>query len=172
MRVCTIFFIPLALPACVAAAGSSPTNNDSANECLPPASADEQAQRAAKGPQNVLETPLQTCSTSPLTGYFRTGRCETGPSDRGVHVVCSEMTEAFLSYTKAQGNDLSTPRGTFPGLRPGDRWCLCASRWEEARRAKVAPKVILEATDKAALRKLHLKALREHARPAEADLSN
>ncbi|MEM6731307.1 MAG: DUF2237 domain-containing protein [Myxococcota bacterium] len=112
---------------------------------------------------NVLDAPLETCSLDPLTGYFRTGRCETGPTDRGVHVVCAAVTEEFLTFTKAQGNDLSSARGSFPGLRPRDRWCLCASRWEEARANGVAPEVVLEATDSAALRVLELEALKRHA---------
>ena len=103
--------------------------------------------------RNVLGRSLATCSTEPLTGYFRDGCCKTGPSDLGVHVVCAEVTEAFLSYTKSRGNDLSTPRPEFrfPGLKPGDRWCLCATRWLEAHEAGVAPPVHLAATHEKAL---------------------
>ncbi len=136
-----------------------------ASQCLPPASAEERAQRAERGTANVLGERLAPCSLDPLTGYFRSGRCETGPTDRGVHVVCGEVDAEFLAYTQGRGNDLSTPRGSFPGLTPGDRWCLCASRWDEARRAGVAPKVVLEATDEAALRVLELETLREHSTP-------
>lgn len=103
--------------------------------------------------KNVLGTELQTCSTSPLTGYLRNGCCETGRGDFGVHAVCAVMTAEFLAFSKAQGNDLSTPRPEFEfaGLKPGDRWCLCASRWQEAFEAGKAPKVVLEATHAAAL---------------------
>lgn len=132
-------------------------------QCLPPATREERARRAIRGPQSVLGEPLAICSLDPLTGYFRSGRCETGPSDRGVHVVCSEVDAEFLAYTKARGNDLSTPRGSFPGLTAGDRWCLCASRWEEARRAGVAPPVVLEATDEAALRVVDRETLERYA---------
>lgn len=115
--------------------------------------------------RNVNGQPLATCSTEPLTGFYRDGACRTGPDDRGVHVVCAEVTEAFLSYTASRGNDLSTPspRSRFPGLEPGDRWCLCASRWEEARRAGVAPGVVLEATEESALRIVDRAALEAHA---------
>ncbi|MEO1172927.1 MAG: DUF2237 domain-containing protein [Myxococcota bacterium] len=138
-----------------------------ATECLPPVSEEEQAERAQRGPTSVLGAPLATCSLDPLTGWFRTGSCKTGPRDRGVHVVCASMTEDFLSFTKAKGNDLSSPRGSFPGLKPGDRWCLCASRWEEARRAGHAPKVVLNATDDAALRVVEMKSLKAHALPTK-----
>ena len=102
---------------------------------------------------NVLSTPLQTCSTAPMTGFYRDGYCRTGGNDRGIHVVCAEMTKEFLEYTKANGNDLSSPSPQygFPGLKSGDKWCLCADRWDEANRASVAPKVILQSTSKAAL---------------------
>ncbi len=115
--------------------------------------------------QNVLRGDLQSCCTSPMTGFFRDGVCQTGPQDRGVHVVCAELTEAFLSYTKAQGNDLSTPRPehNFPGLKPGDKWCLCASRWKEAMDDGVAPPVVLESTHEAALRHVSLEDLKNHS---------
>lgn len=98
--------------------------------------------------KNVLGGPLKSCSTAPMTGYFRTGCCDTGPGDMGVHVVCVEMTAAFLAFSKDAGNDLTTPHPAygFPGLKPGDRWCLCATRWQEAFLAGMAPKVVLEAT--------------------------
>jgi len=113
----------------------------------------------------VLGTPLQPCSHDPETGFYRTGFCTTGPEDRGRHVVCAQMTAAFLSFTKAQGNDLSTPRPAynFPGLTPGDRWCLCAARWEEARQAGCAPPVVLEATHPAVLNVVDLDVLKTHA---------
>ncbi|MGF1516070.1 MAG: DUF2237 family protein [Elainellaceae cyanobacterium] len=115
--------------------------------------------------KNVLGTPLETCSTSPMTGFYRNGCCDTGAGDMGVHVVCAEMTEDFLRYTKAQGNDLSTPRPeySFPGLKPGDRWCLCASRWQEALDAGMAPKVALAATHASALEHVSLGDLKQNA---------
>lgn len=115
--------------------------------------------------QNVLGGKLRTCSNDPTTGFYRNGCCETGPKDTGRHVVCAEMTEAFLQYTKAQGNDLSTPRPewNFPGLEPGDRWCVCAARWQEALEASVAPPVVLAATHEQALQLLDLEDLKAHA---------
>jgi hypothetical protein len=120
--------------------------------------------------KNVLGGKLEVCSTQPITGFYRDGCCNTGTGDFGVHTVCAEMTEAFLSYTRAQGNDLSTPMPAynFPGLKPGDRWCLCASRWKEAYDDGVAPKVVLEATHEATLRVVPLEQLQEHALDAEA----
>jgi len=114
---------------------------------------------------NVLGTALQPCSQDPVTGFFRTGRCDTGPRDRGQHVVCARMTERFLAYTKAQGNDLSTPQPQFdfPGLEPGDCWCLCAARWQEALEDECAPPVVLEATHEKALELLSLDDLKAHA---------
>lgn len=107
---------------------------------------------AEGGLTNLDGQPLVACSLAPRTGFFRDGHCSTGPTDGGVHVVCAEMTEEFLAYTKGRGNDLSTPapRFDFPGLVEGDRWCLCADRWEEARQAGVAPPVVLDATHRAA----------------------
>lgn len=97
---------------------------------------------------NVLGTALEPCSFDPMTGFYRNGCCDTGSEDQGVHVVCAVMTEEFLAFSKAQGNDLSTPVAMyeFPGLKPGDRWCLCAARWREAYDAGCAPTVVLEAT--------------------------
>jgi uncharacterized protein len=102
---------------------------------------------------NVLGTPLTICSTSPMTGFYRDGCCNTGGGDMGAHVVCAQVTAEFLAFSKAQGNDLSTPVPAFqfPGLKPGDRWCLCASRWQEALDAGVAPPIVLEATHASAL---------------------
>jgi uncharacterized protein (DUF2237 family) len=115
--------------------------------------------------KNVLGGALRDCSNDPTTGFYRNGCCETGPRDTGSHVVCAEMTEAFLQYTKAQGNDLSTPRPewNFPGLEPGDRWCVCAARWQEALEAGVAPPVVLAATNEQALQRLDLEDLKAHA---------
>lgn len=114
--------------------------------------------------KNVLGGELTPCSLDPMTGFYRDGCCNTGSSDFGVHVVCAQMTPEFLSYTKAQGNDLSTPMPAyqFPGLKPGDRWCLCASRWKEAYEDGVAPAVVLEATHEAALRVVSLDILKQH----------
>jgi len=95
---------------------------------------------------NVLGSRLEICSLNPLTGWFRDGFCRTDHNDHGVHVVCATMTENFLTFTKARGNDLSTKRGGFPGLSPGDRWCLCATRWREAMLASAAPLVVMKAT--------------------------
>jgi uncharacterized protein (DUF2237 family) len=121
--------------------------------------------RADPAARNVLGTPLQVCGLDPATGFFRTGCCETGPDDLGRHVVCAVMTQAFLDHTVARGNDLVTPRPEwgFPGLRPGDRWCLCASRWLEADEAGFAPPVVLEATHEAALQIVPLDRLRAHS---------
>ncbi|WP_035986777.1 DUF2237 family protein [Leptolyngbya sp. KIOST-1] len=114
---------------------------------------------------NVLGTALAPCCTAPMTGFYRDGYCSTGAGDMGVHVVCAEMTAEFLAFTKAQGNDLSTPVPAFqfPGLKPGDRWCLCAARWQEALEAGVAPPVILEATHAAAVEHVSLTDLKHHA---------
>ncbi|HJL43948.1 MAG TPA: DUF2237 domain-containing protein [Myxococcales bacterium LLY-WYZ-16_1] len=114
--------------------------------------------------KNVLGTPLAVCGTDPVTGFYRDGCCHTGVEDRGSHTVCATVTRAFLEYTKERGNDLSTPRPQFgfAGLEPGDRWCLCASRWKEALEAGVAPPVNLEATHEAALRIVELEALLKH----------
>jgi uncharacterized protein (DUF2237 family) len=104
--------------------------------------------------KNVLGRPLQQCGCNPMTGFYRDGFCATGERDRGSHTVCAVMTEEFLTFTKGRGNDLSTPapQYNFPGLKSGDRWCLCVSRWKEAYDAGVAPPVILEATHEGALR--------------------
>jgi len=114
---------------------------------------------------NVLGTPLQPCSTKPMTGFFRNGCCETGPSDRGRHIVCVVMTDEFLSFSKEQGNDLSTPMPhfSFPGLKAGDQWCLCLERWREAHKAGKAPKVVLSATHQIALERVHLSVLEQFA---------
>ncbi|MEM1212567.1 MAG: DUF2237 domain-containing protein [Planctomycetota bacterium] len=116
-------------------------------------------------PKNILGSDLLPCSTDPLTGFYRDGCCNTGTGDTGVHVVCAEMTAAFLEFSQSRGNDLSTPRPEyrFPGLKPGDHWCLCAQRWQEALDAGVAPKVHLEATHTAALEFVDLIDLQEHA---------
>lgn len=115
--------------------------------------------------RNVLGGRLETCSTSPMTGFFRDGCCKTGPEDTGRHVVCTRVTAAFLQFSRARGNDLSTPAPHFgfPGLKPGDQWCLCADRWKEALEAGAAPAVVLAATHEAVLRHVTLEDLLKHA---------
>ena len=119
--------------------------------------------------RNVLGGPLEICGCEPMTGYTRNGSCETGPGDVGSHTVCAVVTEAFLDFSKARGNDLVTPREGFPGLSPGDRWCLCSGRWEEARAADCAPPVILEATNERALYAVSKDALLAHAAEGVAE---
>ncbi len=115
--------------------------------------------------RNVLGTELQPCSFDPMTGYYRTGCCESRGDDPGMHVVCAVMTEEFLAFSKSRGNDLSTPAPQygFPGLKGGDQWCLCASRWQEAFEAGCAPQVVLEATHVSALEFCDLSALKSRA---------
>ncbi len=115
--------------------------------------------------RNVLGEPLKSCSTDPMTGFFRDGCCRTGAEDAGMHTVCAVMTEDFLAFSAAQGNDLSTPRPEwgFPGLNPGDQWCLCALRWVEALQAGCAPQIVLAATHISMLEHTELDALKAHA---------
>jgi len=114
---------------------------------------------------NVLGTELVPCSYDPLTGYFRDGCCNTREDDSGTHVVCARVTKAFLAFSKLRGNDLGTPRPEFRfrGLKPGDRWCLCALRWKEAFEAGAAPAVVLESTHERALDHVSLEVLKAHA---------
>ncbi|MBW4522363.1 MAG: DUF2237 domain-containing protein [Scytolyngbya sp. HA4215-MV1] len=114
---------------------------------------------------NVLGGKLEQCSTAPLTGYYRDGCCNTGGGDFGAHVICAQMTEEFLTYTQLKGNDLSTPAPNygFPGLKSGDRWCLCASRWKEALDDGVAPPVVLSATHASSLEYVSFAELQKHA---------
>ena len=114
---------------------------------------------------NVLGEALAACSESPRTGFFRDGCCNTSEADEGCHTVCAEMTAEFLDFSRERGNDLSTPRPEFgfPGLKPGDRWCVCAARWLEAYRHGTAPRVALDATHRRALEVVPLTALRTHA---------
>ena len=116
-------------------------------------------------PKNVVGTDLEMCCNSPMTGFYRDGFCRTGQSDYGVHIVCAEMTAEFLEFSKKAGNDLSTPvpEYQFPGLVPGDRWCLCVSRWKEALEAGVAPKVHLEATHLSSIEFVSLEDLKKHS---------
>ncbi len=114
---------------------------------------------------NVFDEPLQACSQDPVTGFFRDGCCNTSDEDFGSHTVCVEVSQDFLEYSRFRGNDLSTPMPDFgfPGLQPGDRWCLCASRWLEAYEQGMAPKVYLMRTHKRALEIVDLEKLKEHA---------
>ena len=114
---------------------------------------------------NVFGDPMITCSTEPMTGFFRDGCCNTGPQDTGMHLVCAEVTAEFLEFSKAAGNDLSTPMPQygFSGLNPGDRWCLCVTRWKDAFDAGMAPKVVLEACHLSTLEWVTLDELRSHA---------
>ena len=114
---------------------------------------------------NVLGTELEPCSFDPLTGFYRDGCCNTGQEDAGVHTVCVVLTSEFLEFSKRVGNDLSTPRPEFgfPGLQPGDQWCLCAPRWQEAFEAGAAPRVVLTATHRATLEWVSLADLETHA---------
>jgi uncharacterized protein (DUF2237 family) len=115
--------------------------------------------------RNVFGEPLQACSENPVTGFYRNGCCDSGEDDQGDHMVCAIMTANFLEFSKSQGNDLSTPipQYNFPGLEPGDRWCLCAPRWKEAYNAGMAPKVVLEATNELTLNEVTMDMLLEHA---------
>ena len=115
--------------------------------------------------RNVLGERLDVCSLKPMTGFFRNGCCDTSRQDVGSHTVCAVMTAAFLAFSKAAGNDLSTPMPEygFPGLKPGDRWCLCAPRWAEASRAGTPPRVVLRATHEGALEYCDLDDLKRHA---------
>ena len=116
-------------------------------------------------PLNVLGEPLVNCSSAPLTGFYRDGCCRTGPDDLGSHVVCIQVTAEFLEFSKSRGNDLSTPVDDFgfPGLKPGDRWCLCALRWKEALEAGHAPRVVLTSTHEAVLNYVNLSDLKPYA---------
>lgn len=118
-----------------------------------------------EGHLNVLGEPLQSCSTRPLTGFFRDGCCRSGPEDIGRHAVCVEVSRDFLAFSRSRGNDLSTPHPEFefPGLRAGDRWCLCAARWQEALEAGMAPRVCLRGTDISALEVIALDDLKRYA---------
>jgi uncharacterized protein len=118
-----------------------------------------------KNSRNVLGQKLQICCTSPMTGYFRNGKCDTSPQDYGVHLVCAQVTTEFLEFTKTQGNDLSTPLPAygFPGLKSGDRWCLCAARWQEALDVGLAPPVVLESTHEEVINHIPLAILQKHS---------
>jgi uncharacterized protein len=124
--------------------------------------------------RNVLGGVLEACGTDPMTGFFRDGCCTTGPEDLGSHTICAVVTADFLEHQRSIGNDLSTPRPEygFPGLRPGDRWCVTAMNWARAHKAGVAAHVVLAATNQAVLQVVPLAALREHAVDVPADPSS
>ena len=127
---------------------------------------DETGGRPGRRPsKNVLGGPLDICSIKPMTGFFRNGCCDTSPEDVGSHTVCAVMTAEFLAFSKKQGNDLSTPRPEFgfAGLQPGDHWCLCAPRWQEALEAGAAPQVVMHSTEEGALRHCRLEDLTRRA---------
>ncbi|MGH3729679.1 MAG: DUF2237 family protein [Micromonosporaceae bacterium] len=139
-----------------------------------PATDDEQTPRhrdLPDGDRNVLGGDLEECGADPLTGFYRDGCCNTGPEDLGSHTVCAVVTNEFLEHQRTVGNDLSTPRPGygFPGLRPGDRWCVCAARWLQAYRDGAASPVVLAATHRRALEVVPLAALREYAVDVPAD---
>lgn len=127
---------------------------------------DDSPEQDTQTPQlNVFGEPLEICSLNPRTGFYRTGCCDTGPDDHGVHTVCAVMTAEFLAFSKSQGNDLSTPvpEFGFVGLSPCDRWCLCAARWCEAYEAGYAPRLVLQATHERTLQIAPLEILKTHA---------
>ena len=131
------------------------------------------SEQGAEVERNVLGGPLQPCGTEPLTGFYRTGVCSSGPEDLGSHTVCTVVSAEFLDLQRALGNDLTTPRPEygFPGLRPGDRWCVGAARWLQAYQAGVAAGVLLAATNAKALEIVPIEALRQHAVDVPDDLS-
>lgn len=128
------------------------------------AQCDENSNTMKSNATNVYGDPLECCCTDPMTGYFRDGHCHTNEMDYGTHIVCAEMTDAFLQYSKSKGNDLITPRPEFrfPGLKAGDHWCLCISRWMEAKAAGVAPPINLRATESSALKYCSLEELEKY----------
>jgi uncharacterized protein len=127
--------------------------------------ASESTTNLSSRPKNVLGEELQCCCTAPKTGFYRDGYCQTGPMDYGSHTVCAEVTQAFLEFSRSRGNDLITPVPAydFPGLRPGDKWCLCVSRWKEALDAGVAPPIVLAACHEKALAVVKLADLQQYA---------
>ena len=125
-----------------------------------------------RAPKNVLDKPLEVCSKSPVTGYYRDGLCKTGPDDTGTHTVCAVVNKKFLEFTKSKGNDLTTPAPSFPGLKPNDRWCLCSLRWNEAYKAGVAPEVVMNATNSKTLAIVPMKTLKKRIHKGGRTLRN
>lgn len=164
-------FLPILLPLLLAPTGDARAclGLPLTNACVDPAAV------PGDGPEalNVKGAPLAVCSRAPVTGWRRDGRCHTGPRDRGLHVVCAQVTDAFLQFSKARGNDLirPAPRYGFPGLKAGDRWCLCADRWAEATAAGAAPPVVLDATHARALMRVPAATLEAAAISAPAGRS-
>ncbi len=117
----------------------------------------------AEAARNVLGGRLETCGMDPVTGFYRTGCCETGPDDSGAHLVCAVVTDEFLTFSKRMGNDLSTPRMGFPGLKAGDPWCVCALRWIEALQHGAAPPIVLAATHESMLQLVPIETLMQYA---------
>jgi uncharacterized protein (DUF2237 family) len=135
---------------------------------------DPDASQSTDGEQNVLGLPLEPCGTEPMTGFFRDGCCSTGPNDLGSHTICAVVTAEFLAHQLSIGNDLSTPRPDyrFPGLNPGDRWCVTAVNWLRAERDGAAAPVVLASTNIAVLALTDLETLRRHAVDVPPDLSS
>lgn len=152
---------PAAAPAVATAPAPAADTTEASAVCIGPGPQAEQPAR------NIVGGSLKPCASKHETGFYRDGFCNTGADDRGVHVVCAEVDKAFLDYSKSKGNDLVSARGSFPGLKPGDAWCLCAARWQEAYQAGVAPRVYIEATEQRALLTIEKKALVERAHAAE-----
>ena len=121
------------------------------------------------GAKNVLGTPLKSCSMEPITGFYRDGCCNTGMDDMGLHTICTKVTAEFLAYSKSAGNDLSTPNPSFgfPGLRPGDQWCVCVTRWKQAYEDGVIAPVYLEGSHMSVLEFVDLEVLKKHAARAK-----
>ena len=167
---CRILLSVVLVSSCATKREQTPTAQlDQSKGALLTPSTDEPQACIGPGPQakhgsarNVVGAPLAACPAKSVTGFYRDGYCSTGPEDKGVHVVCARVTQEFLNYSKAQGNDLVTPRSGFGGLGDGDAWCLCAARWREAAGAGVAPPVLLEATDIRALDTIDMAELRQH----------
>ena len=162
-------FVLACTPAPTPTTSNTPASAPSAALLATPASCviPPRAEKPARDTASSVDgAPLATCSTEPMTGVYRDGRCATGPDDVGVHVVCAKVTDEFLRFTASRGNDLMTPARGFPGLRAGDRWCLCAARWSEAESAGVAPPVVLDATEMSALRTIPRRDLEARALPS------
>jgi uncharacterized protein len=141
------------------------TESTKNNNCIGPPATEKMMEKTTISTQfNVLGDTLQSCCTNPMTGWFRNGSCETAADDSGLHVVCAEMTAEFLAFSKSRGNDLTRTSAYFQGLKPGDKWCLCALRWQEAIEAGVAPPIFLASTHVKMLEFVPLETLKRHAK--------